>query len=226
MTLTNGVELQYNHALDAGYDLKVNIEQLGNNTESLKNFLNNYLSPNLSFYVGYLPKLYVNGELFGEITNPSDVTRFLGSELCVILPPARVGHPELNSLLCNYPNTELVQTTFDFEPPTLWANLQRHLSTANPDLPAYFNYVGYIYPRSGLGAKHQIAIANNVGVVDALYSNNVRVALENRGRDIHMFTNGARVAQLVIGLIMNNPYNLPPIKEQERALAGFGSSGV
>lgn len=240
--------LQYCYKNDAGYDLVLNLEDKSPNTLALFEFLSNYISPNLKFYSRYLPKLYINTEYIGELTDERAVSQFISyqdQEPCVLLPPARVGHSELSSFLCDYPNTQLVKTSFDFELPTKWTQFIELLKATartvdlsivkdkavfydyfESNFEEYLNFVGYVFPRSGLGTKHQIAISNNVGVVDAEYTNNVMVGLENRGRDFHLFTNGSRIAQLVLGVILNNPYNVEPSKSKTRELSGFGSTGV
>lgn len=250
--LVNGVDLQYQYAKDAGYDLMLNLNKTSANSKLLLELLEGSISPNLNFYTGYLPRLMVNGEYIGELTDNRSLSLFCSEAYSdspfVLLPPARVGHAELNSILCNFSNTELVKTSFDFQVPTKWGELTNlfdafedivdtHIATKllpgkfynyfNSDLEQYINFVGLVYPRSGLATKHQITISNNVGVVDAKYTNNTMVGLENRGRDFHLFTNGCRIAQLVITPILNNPYNLTPLKgNNDRNLNGIGSTGV
>jgi deoxyuridine 5'-triphosphate nucleotidohydrolase len=219
--------LTYNHYLDAGYDLHLNLQETSSNSQNVADFLVNFYDHNLHWdkQSGIrFPDLYLNGTLVTDFLNSSKYYSFFEvDEPFLLLPPARVAHPLLASGLNNFSNCELVPSSYNFDEPPTWETLLYNLDEA---LTPLFNYVGYVFPRSGLGAKHQITIANNVGVVDALYRNNVRIALENRGRDIHMFTNGARIAQLVIGVIMNNPYQLKPLKDDDRNLKGFGSSGV
>lgn len=239
--------LVYNHAGDAGYDLLLNLETSSTNSDNLLFYLEKGHTHNLNWHTasgGYLPNLYINGKLIGNYKNRTDLDNFLNSvrektisgewkylEPFVLLPPARVSHPELAQGFANFANFELVTTSFDFVEPDdkfkeLFKQQIKTLQSTEFKLSSLFNIAGFVYPRSGLGAKHQITIANNVGVVDIGYRNNVMVALENRGRDIHLFTNGARIAQLVLGIILNNGYNLTPIKEDTRNVKGFGSSGV
>lgn len=243
--------LTYNHSFDAGYDLKVNLPKTSSNSRSVKDFLLNFYDFNLHWdkKAGIrLPDLYLNGSKVTDFLDSTQFHKFFEvDEPFVLLPPARVAQLDLALGLANHSNCELVQSSFDFIEPKSWTELQSFfeatqdtldyylLNNRDPehfypffesDLRHYLNIVGYVYPRSGLGAKHQITIANNVGVVDLKYRNNVMIALENRGRDIHMFTNGARIAQLVLGVILNNPYQLKPSKDNERSEKGFGSSGV
>lgn len=246
MEIVNGQHLQYNHAGDAGYDLLLNLTNTSSNSTSFLYHLQRAHSANLNWHKasgGYLPKLYINGTRVGDYENYQDLNKFLNQirqdtgadwkyhQEFVILPPARVSSPELASSFANYLNMELVTTSFDFQEydQSIKDKLDRNLTARTSidlKLNEVFSVAGFVYPRSGLGAKHQIAIANNVGVVDIGYRNNVMVALENRGRDIHLFTNGCRIAQLVLGVILNNGYNLSPFQEDLRGLKGFGSTGV
>lgn len=204
---------------DAGYDLMVNLTNTSYNSNSLGKFLDSYLNKNLNFYSKYLPKMYLDGEYQGEITDRKAVTKYLSNDKFVLLPPLRVGHPELSQELIEFSNTELVPTRFDFKAPD--EDKLQFMLKSHPEL----NYGGFVYPRSGLGTGHQIAISNNVGVIDSTYIGNCKTGLENRGRDFHMFTNGARIAQLVIGVIIKDAYNLAE-ENTERGEEGFGSSGV
>lgn len=83
-----------------------------------------------------------------------------------------------------------------------------------------------IYARSGLAAKHGIAPANCVGVVDSDYRGEIKVALMNHGKEPFTVTKGMRIAQLVM-----TPVILPVIQEAdvlddtERGSGGFGSTG-
>lgn len=248
--MTNNI-LSYNHSFDAGYDLQLNLNQTSTNSQSVRDFLLNFYDSNLHWdeKAGIkLPDLYLNGTKITDFLDSTQFHNFFNvDEPFVLLPPSRVAQLDLALGLANFSNCELVQSSFDFIEPKSWSELQNlfdclenivdsHLTQKIPpgkyysyfesNLRQYLNIVGYVYPRSGLGAKHQITISNNVGVVDLKYRNNVMIALENRGRDIHMFTNGARIAQLVIGVILNNPYQLKPTKDNERSEKGFGSSGV
>ncbi len=87
-------------------------------------------------------------------------------------------------------------------------------------------YVGLVCARSSLGAKKGLAPANKVGVIDADYRGEVRVALHNHGSAPQVVEDGDRVAQLVIV-----PYlaaQFIPAEELDgtrRGAGGFGSTG-
>ena len=87
-------------------------------------------------------------------------------------------------------------------------------------------YVGLIYARSGLATKKGLAPANKVGVIDADYRGEVKVALFNQSGTAQTIAAGERVAQLVIA-----PYLTASFEEAEelsdttRGVGGFGSTG-
>jgi dUTP pyrophosphatase len=86
---------------------------------------------------------------------------------------------------------------------------------------------GLVLPRSGLAARHGIALVNAPGLIDAGYRGEIRVLLLNTDR-VSAFTvaRGDRIAQLVLVRV-----EAPEIVEvealagSERGAGGFGSSG-
>ena len=87
-------------------------------------------------------------------------------------------------------------------------------------------YVGLIYARSGLATKKGLAPANKVGVIDADYRGEVKVALYNQSGQAQTILQGERIAQFVIA-----PYLTAQFEESEelsatsRGAGGFGSTG-
>lgn len=91
-------------------------------------------------------------------------------------------------------------------------------------LPKYT--VGYIYARSSLGAKHGITLPNGVGVIDADYRGELKVALINLSATPYTIHNGDRVAQLVIApVFLPTPVEVTSLEDTQRGSGGFGSSG-
>lgn len=89
-------------------------------------------------------------------------------------------------------------------------------------------HAGFVQPRSGLAAKHGIAVVNSPGLIDAGYRGELRVVLLNTDpeRDFTIEV-GDRIAQLVI--LALPPIELVEVDElpgSERAERGFGSSAV
>ena len=86
---------------------------------------------------------------------------------------------------------------------------------------------GLVLPRSGLAARHGIAIVNAPGLIDAGYRGEVLVLLLNTDREAAFtIATGDRIAQLVLVRV-----ELPLVVEvdalavSDRGAAGFGSSG-
>jgi dUTP pyrophosphatase len=94
------------------------------------------------------------------------------------------------------------------------------------ELPS--GHAGLVLPRSGLAARHGIAIVNAPGLIDAGYRGELQVLLLNtdRAQTFHVAP-GDRIAQLVIVAVAT-----PRIVEADalaatlRGEGGFGSSGV
>jgi dUTP pyrophosphatase len=86
---------------------------------------------------------------------------------------------------------------------------------------------GLVLPRSGLAAKHGIALVNAPGLIDSGYRGEVRVLLLNTdGRDPFAITRGERIAQLVLVRIETpEVIEVDELALSERGAGGFGSSG-
>jgi len=92
-------------------------------------------------------------------------------------------------------------------------------------IPAGF--AGLVLPRSGLAARHGIALVNAPGLIDAGYRGELRVLLLNTDpREPFEIAEGDRVAQLVLvraeAAELEEAYDLG---ETARGSGGFGSSG-
>jgi dUTP pyrophosphatase len=89
-------------------------------------------------------------------------------------------------------------------------------------------YAGFVQPRSGLAARHGIAVVNSPGLIDSGYRGEIKVVLLNTDRERSFVAEpGERIAQLVV-------LPVPPVRLVEtaelpdgaRGAAGFGSSGT
>ena len=94
------------------------------------------------------------------------------------------------------------------------------------ELPA--GHAGLVLPRSGLAARHGIAIVNAPGLIDAGYRGELQVLLLNTDTaSAFEVAAGDRIAQLVIVAVA-----APAVVEADdlavsaRGADGFGSSGV
>ena len=87
-------------------------------------------------------------------------------------------------------------------------------------------YGGFLYARSGLAAKKGLAPANKVGVIDADYRGEVKVALFNQSDKVQTIAPGDRIAQLVIAPFLKAEFEeAVSLAETERGAGGFGSTG-
>jgi dUTP pyrophosphatase len=87
-------------------------------------------------------------------------------------------------------------------------------------------FAGFVQPRSGLAARHGIAVVNSPGLIDAGYRGEIRVVLLNTDPERAFVAEaGDRIAQLVVlpipELDLVEVDELPP---SERGVRGFGSS--
>ncbi len=102
------------------------------------------------------------------------------------------------------------------------ASVGTGLAVAIPD-----DFAGLVLPRSGLAARHGIALVNAPGLIDSGYRGELRVLLLNTDRtEAFEVVEGDRIAQLVLVRA-----EAPALEEAEeldetaRGGGGFGSSG-
>jgi dUTP pyrophosphatase len=88
-------------------------------------------------------------------------------------------------------------------------------------------HAGLVLPRSGLAARHGIALVNAPGLIDAGYRGEVRVLLLNTDRaDAFEIAPGDRIAQLLVTpFAAAEPAEALELSVSERGGGGFGSSG-
>jgi dUTP pyrophosphatase len=88
-------------------------------------------------------------------------------------------------------------------------------------------HAGLVLPRSGLAAKHGIALVNAPGLIDSGYRGELRVLLLNTdpGEPFEIEV-GDRVAQLlIVPFVETEPIDAEQLSGSERGEGGFGSSG-
>jgi dUTP pyrophosphatase len=94
------------------------------------------------------------------------------------------------------------------------------------ELPA--GHAGLVLPRSGLAARHGIALVNAPGLIDPGYRGEVRVLLLNTDRgEAFRIAPGDRIAQLLV--VRHETPELVPaetLEETARGAGGFGSTGM
>jgi len=88
-------------------------------------------------------------------------------------------------------------------------------------------HAGLVLPRSGLAARHGIALVNAPGLIDAGYRGEVRVLLLNTDpHEAFEIAPGDRIAQLIITpFVPAEPVEARELSRSERGNGGFGSSG-
>lgn len=87
-------------------------------------------------------------------------------------------------------------------------------------------YFGGIFARSGLSSKEGLRPANCVGVVDADYRGEVKVALHNDGEVVREVKAGQKIAQLVVVPFLGVEFDeVEELSETVRGVGGFGSTG-
>ena len=87
-------------------------------------------------------------------------------------------------------------------------------------------YCGLIFARSGLASKRGLAPANKVGVIDADYRGEIKVALHNHTDVPATVESGERVAQLAVVPFLHADFEeAEELSETVRADGGFGSTG-
>jgi dUTP pyrophosphatase len=93
------------------------------------------------------------------------------------------------------------------------------------EIPA--GHAGLVLPRSGLAARHGIALVNAPGLIDSGYRGEVRVLLLNTDRSEPFdVASGDRIAQLVLTPVAEaEVVEVADVAATARGEGGFGSSG-
>lgn len=88
-------------------------------------------------------------------------------------------------------------------------------------------WAGLVLPRSGLAARHGIALVNAPGLIDSGYRGELKVLLLNTDRAASFeIKPGDRIAQLLlIAAEPATPIEVDALSSSARGTGGFGSSG-
>ena len=87
--------------------------------------------------------------------------------------------------------------------------------------------VALLVPRSGLGIKHGIVLANTIGVIDSDYQGEIGIGIVNRGAAPYTIEPGERICQMMfvpvtqVALELVAEFSI----ESDRGAGGFGSTG-
>jgi dUTP pyrophosphatase len=87
-------------------------------------------------------------------------------------------------------------------------------------------FAGFVQARSGIAARHGIAVVNSPGLVDSGYRGELRVVLLNTDRnETFVVEVGDRIAQLVVLPVPElELVEVDELPDSERSVRGFGSS--
>lgn len=97
------------------------------------------------------------------------------------------------------------------------------LSTNQPDKIATM----LVCARSGLACKYGITVINSPGIVDEHYPDWVGIGLINHGRDLHLFSHGARIAQVMyIEVCIAQESIVTELTTVGERKGGFGHTGM
>ncbi|NCV40328.1 MAG: dUTP diphosphatase [Betaproteobacteria bacterium] len=87
-------------------------------------------------------------------------------------------------------------------------------------------YAALVMPRSGLGYKHGIVLANLVGLIDSDYQGPLMVPLWNRSDTHFIIQPLERIAQMIIVPVIQAQFRVvEQFESSARGEAGFGSTG-
>lgn len=87
--------------------------------------------------------------------------------------------------------------------------------------------VALIVPRSGLGIKHGIVLANTIGVIDSDYQGEIGIGINNRGHAPYTIGPGERICQMMFMPVTQASLHVVTefSQESERGAGGFGHTG-
>ncbi|WP_308599319.1 dUTP diphosphatase [uncultured Desulfovibrio sp.] len=87
-------------------------------------------------------------------------------------------------------------------------------------------FAGFLYSRSGLGAREGLTVAQGVGVIDPDYTGEILVMLLNTSGEDRVLKRGERMAQLVFQPFVRPVWQeVESLSATERGAGGFGHTG-
>lgn len=87
-------------------------------------------------------------------------------------------------------------------------------------------YAGIVIPRSGMGSKFRLQLANTVGCIDSPYRGEIMVNLYNNGEETIYINKYDRFCQLLIVPVLIATYRVvSQLSNTGRGDGGFGSTG-
>lgn len=87
-------------------------------------------------------------------------------------------------------------------------------------------FAGLVLPRSGLGAKDGIILANTLGLIDSDYQGQLFIPLLNRSTKSFTINPGDRIAQMILVPVVQMHFEVVKgFKATERGTGAFGHTG-
>jgi dUTP pyrophosphatase len=112
---------------------------------------------------------------------------------------------------------------YSYEDKTMKAGTREMISTKIA-LALEKGYVGLVWDKSGMAAKH--GIKTMAGVIDSGYRGEVQIVLLNTTNEDYKITKGDKIAQLLIQPIINAEIEeVQNLDDTTRGEGGFGSTG-
>ena len=87
------------------------------------------------------------------------------------------------------------------------------------------NIAAVLLPRSGLGIKHGIVLANLIGLIDSDYREEIKIAIWNRSDKLFVINHNDRICQMVFVPIIKPEFEWVPNLESN-GRGGLGSTGI
>jgi dUTP pyrophosphatase len=126
--------------------------------------------------------------------------------------------------LHNSAHLPLYETVLD-EPLTL-QSLDRAVIPCGIAIELPQGFEAQIRARSGLAAKHGLAMANGIGTIDADYRGEIGVILVNLSREPYTIQPGDRIAQMVIARHETIEWQeVTELSQTKRGTGSYGSTG-
>lgn len=87
-------------------------------------------------------------------------------------------------------------------------------------------YFGMVFPRSSVGTKRHLVLANTSGIIDNDYKGEIIMVFTNTSRHNQTIEPGERLAQMILlPYVTYDIIETDELSETERGAGGFGSTG-
>ncbi|HEY4108210.1 dUTP diphosphatase [Puia sp.] len=110
--------------------------------------------------------------------------------------------------------------------PVVLKPLERQLVPTGLFIELPVGFEAQVRPRSGLAAKQGITVVNSPGTIDSDYRGEIKVILINLSGEEQVLQAGDRIAQMVIGPVVQVGWEeVAEIEATARNAGGFGHTG-